>query len=63
MWIVRWDELAADEFARQRRLRVNIPPHDLMIASLAITHEALLLTRNARDFSRVPGLRFESWLD
>ena len=61
--IVPWTEEAARELARQRGLRVNIPPHDLMIASLAITHDALLLTRNAKDFSRVHGLRFESWLD
>ena len=61
--IVPWTEEAACELARQRGLRVNIPPHDLMIASLAITHDALLLTRNAKDFSRVHGLRFESWLD
>ena len=61
--IIRWDGDAAREFARQRALRVNISPHDLMIATLAITHGALLLTRNAKDFSRVFGLRFESWLD
>ena len=61
--IIRWDEVAARELARLRGLRVKAPPHDLMIASLAITHDALLLTRNAKDFSRVPGLRFESWID
>lgn len=61
--IIHWDERAAREFARQRALRVNIPPHDLMIAVLAITHDALLLTRNAKDFSRVIGLRYEDWLD
>lgn len=61
--ILRWDDAAARELARLRGLRVNCPTHDLMIAAITITHDALLLTRNAKDFSRVPGLRFESWLE
>ncbi len=61
--IVRWDDSSASQFARLRRIGVRIPTQDLRIASLALSCGALLLTRNARDFSRVPGLRFESWLD
>ena len=61
--IVPWDDVAADEFDRQRRAGVRIGSQDLRIALLAITHDALLLTRNAKDFSRVPELQFESWLD
>lgn len=61
--IVPWDEVAVEEFDRQRRAGVRIGSQDLRIASLAISHDALLLTRNAKDFSRVLGLRFESWLD
>ena len=61
--VVPWDAEAAEEFHRQRQAGVRIGSQDLRIASLAITHDALLLTRNAKDFARVPGLRFESWLD
>src|SRR5262245_5699908 len=61
--LVPWDVEAAEEFHRQRQAGVRIGSQDLRIASLAITHDALLLTRNAKDFSRVPGLRFASWLD
>ena len=61
--IVRWDEVAEIQFAAFRKQKVNIPTQDLKIASLAVAHNALLLTRNAKDFSRVPGLRFESWLE
>jgi len=28
-----------------------------------LAQEATLLTRNAADFARVPGLRFENWLE
>jgi tRNA(fMet)-specific endonuclease VapC len=36
---------------------------DLKIASIALAHDATLLTRNTRDFAQVPGLRIENWLD
>lgn len=61
--IVRWNNPAADEFARLKAVRCGIGTQDLRIAALALTHDAVLLTRNARHFSRVPGLRFESWID
>ena len=61
--IERWDDQAATQFHDLRTSGVRIPSQDLRIASIARTRDALLLTRNARDFSRVPGLRFESWLD
>lgn len=36
---------------------------DLLIASIALTHRATLVTRNLRHFRRVPGLSFENWVD
>jgi len=38
-----------------------IGPHDTMIAATAIRHQATLVTRNAREFSRVPGLQWLDW--
>jgi tRNA(fMet)-specific endonuclease VapC len=35
---------------------------DLKIASIAMSNQATLLTRNAKDFEKIPGLRFEDWL-
>ncbi len=34
---------------------------DLRIASIALVHNATLLSRNGRDFRRVPGLMVEDW--
>ena len=36
---------------------------DLKIAAIAVSHDALLLTRNVQHFTQVPGLKVENWLD
>jgi tRNA(fMet)-specific endonuclease VapC len=36
---------------------------DLMIASLALTHRAILVTRNLRHFTPIPRLQVENWVD
>ncbi len=53
---------AADEFKRLRRAKVRIGTMDLKIASIALVHNALLLSANLRDFRQVPGLKVENWL-
>jgi tRNA(fMet)-specific endonuclease VapC len=67
MWsdweIAPLDRLAANEFEMLRRSRIRIGTPDLKIAATALSQNALLVTRNVRDFSQVPGLRFENWLD
>lgn len=34
---------------------------DLRIASIVLAHQAILLSRNARDFDKVPDLIIENW--
>ncbi len=41
--------------------RVRIKPMDLRIAAIALSIGAKVVTRNARDFSRVPNLQIEDW--
>lgn len=38
-----------------------IAPFDVLIAGQALRHGATLVTANAHEFSRVPGLRWENW--
>ena len=49
---------------RQQLERRGTPigPNDLLIAAHALALELTVITANAREFSRVPGLRVENWL-
>lgn len=38
-----------------------IGPYDVLIAGQALRHRMILVTANAREFSRVPGLACEDW--
>jgi len=40
----------------------NIGQNDLWIAAHALALDAVLVTNNEREFSRVPGLKIENWL-
>lgn len=40
-----------------------IGPLDTLIAGSALAHQATLVTRNIREFSRIPGLSVVSWYE
>jgi tRNA(fMet)-specific endonuclease VapC len=61
--LVTFDVRAAEEFGHLRKQRIRIGTPDLKIAAIALVHGALVLSANRRDFSKVPGLRFENWLE
>lgn len=60
-----FDDAVAEHYAQirlglatQGRL---IGANDLLIAAIARTHNAILITHNTDEFSRVDGLRMEDW--
>jgi tRNA(fMet)-specific endonuclease VapC len=61
------DESSAAEAGRLRdslqRVGTPIGPYDLLLAGTARAHNLTVVTRNLREFSRVPGLRVENWYD
>ncbi|HET6576223.1 MAG TPA: type II toxin-antitoxin system VapC family toxin [Fimbriiglobus sp.] len=58
-------ETAADHFDRLRaeRKRKKKGHADLLIACIALAHDATLVTRNVKDFRNVPNLKVENWAD
>jgi predicted nucleic acid-binding protein len=60
------DEAACRHFEtllRPKKGKKKMRRGDLLIASIALAHDALLVTRNTRDFQGVSGLRVENWAD
>jgi tRNA(fMet)-specific endonuclease VapC len=41
--------------------RIRVGTQDLRIASIVLANQGILLSRNARDFDRVPNLIVENW--
>ncbi len=60
-----FDDNAAKIYGRIRaKLKTQgtpIGPNDLLIASIAMSHKAILITHNIREFERVVGLKLEDW--
>ena len=59
--LIEFDRLAYAEYAQLIKSKMRIGTMDLRIAAVSLANDALLLSRNLRDFSRVPGLRVEDW--
>ncbi|MGL4555591.1 MAG: type II toxin-antitoxin system VapC family toxin [Gemmataceae bacterium] len=61
--ILPFTEAGIDRFESLERLRLNVKGEDLRIAAIVLEHDATLVTRNVRDFERIPGLKYENWAD
>jgi tRNA(fMet)-specific endonuclease VapC len=61
MNVLSFGEPAQKRFTALRRQCPRLQTMDLRIASIALESEAMLLSRNLRDFRRVPGLAVEDW--
>lgn len=59
--VVPFDQACEDQFQQLRALRLRIGSQDLKIAATALANQLVLITRNTRDFARVPGLRVDDW--
>jgi len=59
--ILGFDELAAVEFQRLKKLHPQIGNNDLRIAAIALIHDATMVTANLRHFSPITGLKVEDW--
>ena len=65
---VRPFDIPADREYAKLRLHLEqagmpIGPNDMLIAAHALAAESILVTANTGEFSRVPGLAVENWLE
>lgn len=58
--VLPFDPQAQRHFQQLREQKLRIGTLDLRIAAIVLWQEAVLVTRNQRDFERIPGLSFEN---
>jgi tRNA(fMet)-specific endonuclease VapC len=59
--VLDFNTAAATQFQQLIRQKIRAGTQDLRIASIALAVGGTVVTRNQRDFQRVPGLRIEDW--
>ncbi len=59
--LVAFDQEAATLVRQFQKQRIQLGTMDMKIACIALVQEATLLSRNVKDFQRIPGLQVEDW--
>ena len=59
--VLDYDVRADDRFREFRRTGLRIGTQDLRIATIVLTRNGILLTRNLQDFEKVSGLVVQDW--
>ncbi len=59
--VVPFDMDCETQFQELRAQRIRIGSQDLRIGATALVRELILVTRNRKDFDRIPGLSIEDW--
>jgi tRNA(fMet)-specific endonuclease VapC len=59
--VLPYDDRAQSFFKTFKAQRVKVGPQDLRIGSIALAQGGVVVTRNRRDFERIPGLVVEDW--
>jgi tRNA(fMet)-specific endonuclease VapC len=59
--LIPFNQDAVNKYLAFLNQRIRIGTQDLKIAAIAMANNAILVTRNHRDFSRIPGLELEDW--
>ncbi|HIK08573.1 MAG TPA: type II toxin-antitoxin system VapC family toxin [Trichormus sp. M33_DOE_039] len=61
MNLLEFDNAAYTCYQNLRLQRIKIGTQDLRIAAIAMAQNTIVVTRNYKDFSKVPDLSIEDW--
>lgn len=59
--VLTYTQSAMQRYEELRRQKVRIGRTDLRIAVIVLEQQAILVTRNSRDFKQVTGLQLDDW--
>jgi tRNA(fMet)-specific endonuclease VapC len=59
--ILPFSDNARDRYREFLQQRTRVGSHDLRIAAITLSVGGVLVTRNRRDFEKIPGVRHEDW--
>lgn len=59
--VIKFDEKAGEVFEDLKKQKIRVGTMDLKIASIAISRNALLISRNLSDYEQIPNLPVEDW--
>ncbi len=60
--VLKWDQETVTVYEQLVKQKLGVKTMDLKIAAITIRNDAKLLSRNLKDFVRVPDLVVEDWL-
>jgi tRNA(fMet)-specific endonuclease VapC len=61
MPVIAFDQDAGKVFDELKKQKIRVGTMDLRIAAIAISRNAILISRNLVDFERIPNLTVEDW--
>jgi tRNA(fMet)-specific endonuclease VapC len=59
--VLPFDEKAYSYYEQFRNQQLRVGSQDLRIAAIVMANEGILITRNRRDFEKVPNLSIVDW--
>jgi len=59
--VVPFDEKAAEVFQQLKSQKIRVGTMDLKIAAIAISNNAILISRNLSDYEQIPNLTVHDW--
>jgi tRNA(fMet)-specific endonuclease VapC len=59
--VLPYSVAASEVFEDLRRTKIRVATMDLRIASIAISQQMTVVTRNTVDYARIPGLLLQDW--